>query len=326
MLHVADLQKTYGSVKAIKQLTFHVPSGEVYGLIGQDGAGKSTFMRICMGLEKADSGKIKLFGNDILNKPEVIQEAAGYLPQNFGIYENMQVNEYIDFYGALYGISYPMKKYSMELLELVNLSEKAECFVSSLSRSEKQCLGIARCLIHNPTLLILDEPFRDLDPVGKAAMVEILHNIKRMGKTILLTSSVLSELEGICTYVGIMKNGVMEIEGTIESVLTKIKDSSPILIHVLAGMSNAFPVLRENSNVIRVSSDENILYVGFTGSEEEEARLLQSLIMAGVSIVSFSRIKGNLENLVYELTEETERKNGHYEVKSSLFKRFKIKR
>lgn len=326
MLYVSDLQKSYGAKKAVTQLSLHVPSGEVYGLIGQDGAGKSTFMRICMGLEKPDAGEIKLFENDILQRTEIIQETAGYLPETFGIYENMQVNEYMEFYGALYGLSYPMKKYWMELLELVNLLDKADCLVSTLSRSKKQCLGIARCLIHNPVLLILDEPFRELDPIGRAEIIEILHNLKQMGKTILMSSSVLTGLENTCTYVGIMKKGTLKVEGPIEAVLTRIKDSSPIQITVLDDPKKALPLLRTNSNVLRVSIYENILYIGFKGSKQQEAELLQSLIEEGIPVISYSRIKGNLENLVYELTEEMERKRKHYEVKSSLFERFKIKR
>lgn len=248
------------------------------------------------------------------------------MPEYFGTYEGMQVNEYMEFYSALYGGAYPIKKYWLELLELVNLSDEVDSLVSTLSRSKKQCLGIARCLIHNPVLLILDEPFRDLDPIGVAQIMGIFQKLKKMGKTILFSSSVLTGLERTCTYIGIMKNGTMEIEGTIDSVLTRIKDSGPILIQTLENPKKAIPVLRANDHVVRVSSYENMLYIEFNGTQEQEAELLQSLIEEEVSVVSFSRTKGNLENLVYELSEGTERRKEHYEVKSSLFKRFKIKR
>lgn len=304
----------------------HVASGEIYGLIGQNGAGKTTFMQICMGLQKPDSGRIWLFGNDILHDIRTVRDSVGYLPDVFGIYEKVKVLEYLEFFHALYGVLYPSKKYLMELLDLVNLTDKADCYVSTLSQAMKQQLGIARCLVHNPVLLLLDEPLSDLDPVGKAEIIEILHHLKQESKTILLSSNVLTELEYTCTQVGIMKNGSVEIEGTIKDVLEKIKESSPIVMTVLGDTSLAVPILRKSQNVTRVSIADNTFHIGFKGTEEQEAALLQSLVSGGVQVITFNRVKGSLENMFYEITEETERKKGSYENQSSLLERFKIKR
>lgn len=310
----------------LNNLNMHVASGEIYGLIGQNGAGKTTFMQICMGLQKPDSGRIWLFGNDILHDIRTIRDSVGYLPDTFGIYEKVKVLEYLEFFHALYGVLNPAKKYLMELLDLVNLTDKADCYVSTLSQAMKQQLGIARCLVHNPVLLILDEPLSDLDPVGKAEIIEILHHLKQESKTILLSSNVLTELEYTCTQVGIMKNGSVEIEGTIKDVLEKIKESSPIVMTVLGDASLAVPILRNSQNVTRVSIADNTFHIGFKGTEEQEAALLHSLVSGGVQVITFNRVKGSLENIFYEITEETERKKGPYENQSSLLERFKIKR
>lgn len=326
MLEVADLQKTFGEKTALNKLNMHVPSGEIYGLIGQNGAGKTTFMQILMGLQKADAGRIQMFGYNILENTRIVRDSVGYLPDTFGIYEKVKVLEYLEFFNALYGVKYSAKKYLMELLDLVNLTDKADCYVSTLSKAMKQQLGIARCLVHNPVLLILDEPLSDLDPVGKAEIIEILHHLKQESKTILLSSNVLTELEYTCTQVGIIKNGSVEIEGTIKEVLEKIKESSPIVMTVLGDTSRAMPILRENRNVTRVSIAENTFHIGFKGTEEQEATLLHSLVSGGVQVLTFNRVKGSLENMFFEITEETERKKGRYENQSSLFKRFKIKR
>ena len=275
-------------------------------------------MQICMGLQKPDSGRIWLFGNDILHDIRTIRDSVGYLPDTFGIYEKVKVLEYLEFFHALYGVLNPAKKYLMELLDLVNLTDKADCYVSTLSQAMKQQLGIARCLVHNPVLLILDEPLSDLDPVGKAEIIEILHHLKQESKTILLSSNVLTELEYTCTQVGIMKNGSVEIEGTIKDVLEKIKESSPIVMTVLGDASLAVPILRNSQNVTRVSIADNTFHIGFKGTEEQEAALLHSLVSGGVQVITFNRVKGSLENMFYEITEETERKKGPYENQSSL--------
>lgn len=326
MLEVADLQKRFKNKTALNHLSLHVPPGEIYGLIGQNGVGKTTFIQICMGLLKADAGQIKLFGNDIFRNPVLIRESVGYLPEEFGIYDNIKVFEYLEFYAALYGMPYQMKKYIMELLDLLNLSDKADNYVNGLSRAMKQQLGIARCLVHNPVLLILDEPLIGLDPVGKAEIIASLLKLKQMGKTILLSSNVLTELESVCTQIGIIKNGAMEVEGTTSQVLQKVKVSSPILITVICDSTKAQKVLHKNENVTSISAAGNTFYTGFSGTDEQEAQLLQELIAEGIQVTNFSRIKGSLENIFFEITGEPDRKKENDENQSSLFKRFKIER
>lgn len=303
-----------------------VQTGSVYGLVGPNGSGKTTLMRICMGLLSPDSGSVRLYGYNALDNMDYIHETVGYMPDFFGVYDQIRVIEYIEFYGALYGISKQLNNYWMELLSLVNLSDKADCMVDTLSNGMKQRLGIARCLVHNPILLMLDEPSSGLDPLGKKEIIKVIQNLKQSGKTVVISTNVLTELEEVSSHVGIIKDGVMRAEGTVEEVIKQVNNSSPISITVLECLPEAIAILKKNQNVTRISVAENKLIIGFNGTKKEESRVLSELVEGGVSILNFSRITGNLENIFFEITKEAEGKKGKYENQSSLFERFKIKR
>ncbi|SES80019.1 ABC transporter ATP-binding protein [[Clostridium] polysaccharolyticum] len=326
MLDVVHVQKRFGEKTVLDDLSMKVQSGEIYGLIGPIGAGKTTFMKICMGLLQADGGSIHLFGSDILKEKRMIQESAGYLPEKFQIYDKMKVLEYLEFFSTMYGLSYSVDKYLRELLDMVNLTKQADSYVKTLSRAKKQQLGVARCLVHNPVLLMLDEPLAGLDPVGKTEIMETLRYLKQQGKTIVLSSSSFAELQNTCTQIGIIKNGSIEIEGTIKQVLSQARESRAIHITVLGDMSLALLILKANANVKRISIAEDVLEITFHGNKGQEAQLLYELVSKGVQVISFSRTNGSLEDAFFELEEEKERRREQYENKSSLFERFKIKR
>lgn len=326
MLKVRNLKKSFNTVKALNGLNLRVEQGNIYGLIGPNGAGKTTLMRICMGLSSPDSGEVNIFGYDALEHIDSVKESIGYMPDYFGQYEKVTVREYIEYYGAIYGMNVQYRKYWMELLDMVNLADKENVYVDTLSRGMKQRLGIARCMVHNPTLLILDEPMAGLDPTGKCEIANVLNRLRQTGKTIVLSSNVLNELEDVCTQIGIIKNGVMKVEGTMDEIQSEMNDSSPISITILGDARSAVEVLRNNPNVTRISIKKDTLYVGFKGTKEQEAEMLKTLAANDVAITNFSRIRGSLENLFFEITDDSEERRKQHEDQSRLYERFKIKR
>ena len=208
MLYVNNLNKSYGKFQAVGNLTLHIPRGDLFGFVGPNGAGKTTTIRMICGLMLPDGGSISINGVDALARQKEIRKQIGYVPDFFGVYDNLKVREYMDFYGSMYRMSArDIRQVSDDLLELVNLSDKKEAFVDTLSRGMKQRLCVARALIHNPALLILDEPNSGLDPRARVEMKELLLNLKSMGKTIVISSHILSELSEMCNSIGIMNRG-----------------------------------------------------------------------------------------------------------------------
>lgn len=326
MLEVKNLHKYYGKEKVLDGFNLRVKKGDVFGLIGINGAGKSTLFQICMALMRPDRGTVQLDGCNVFSNIDFVHDVVGYMPENFGVYDDVTVLEYVQFYGALYGLSSKRSSYWMGILEMVNLREKAECAVGSIPRSMKQRLGIARCMVHNPAFLILDEPFSSLDPLGKQEMAEVIQKLKQAGKTILISSNVLTELEDLCTQIGIMNHGKMLVQGNRDEVVEKLNSQIPIEITIVDGKVAAIELLKKNQKVTRITVDEQKLIIGFHGNEQQEAELLTELASGGVAVSSFGRMKGNLESLFIEITRDTDRRVERYENKSRLSKRFKIKR
>lgn len=326
MLNAINIHKSFGGKEILKGVNLHVRKGEVYGLIGSNGTGKTTLLKICMALLRTDQGRVELHGYDILSNLDFLHESVGYMPHNFGIYDNMKVLEYLKFYGALQGVSFPVNNYWMELLDLVNLTETAELNVNTLSRGMKQRIGIARCLVHNPMMLVLDEPYAGLDPAGKQEMVKVIENLKDIGKSILVTSNVLVEMKDVCTRIGIMKKGNIIVEGTMDELVVKMTREKRIKIDILNQLENAMNVLKQNQYVTRITIDKNTCIIGFSGDEEKEAKLLGELVANGVEVVSYSKMDSNREDLFWDIGREVKGGREAYENQSSLFERFKIKR
>ena len=192
MVDIEELTKRYGKFVALDHMNLHIDKGEIFGFVGPNGAGKTTTMRIMCGLLKATSGKVTIDGVDALGRPADVKRKIGYVPDFFGVYDNLKVMEYMDFYGSMYGMSKrEVEKVADKYLELVALQDKKDEFVDSLSRGMKQRLCVARALIHDPELLVLDEPSSGLDPRSRHDMKNILRDLKEMGKTIVISSHIL---------------------------------------------------------------------------------------------------------------------------------------
>lgn len=306
MLKIKDLNKSYGKFKALDNLNLEIEKGELFGFVGPNGAGKTTTMRIVSGLLSADSGEVQVDGMDALKNPQKIKEKIGYMPDFFGVYDNLKALEYMEFYASIYGITgREAMKLCYELMELVNLADKADSYVDGLSRGMKQRLCLARSLVHNPELLILDEPASGLDPRARFEMKEILRNLSSMGKTIIISSHILPELAEMCSSIGIIEHGSMVVKGQVGEIMRKMTTSNPLVMEIVEGQEQAVRILKENPLVENISIRENSISMEFKGEQKEEAELLASLIRGNVLVASFVREEGNLEALFMQLTEKS---------------------
>ncbi len=311
MLEIQGLTKKYGKFLALDNLNLHIEKGEIFGFVGPNGAGKTTTMRITCGLLKATSGTVYVDGVNALTNPDDIKRKVGYVPDFFGVYDNLKVMEYMEFYGSMYGMDKAdVDEIADGLLELVNLSDKKDVFVDTLSRGMKQRLCVARALIHNPDLLVLDEPNSGLDPRARFEMKEVLKNLGAMGKTIIISSHILPELAEMCTSIGIMERGHLIASGKVDEIMQKTKGSQPI--HLRAVLSSdeeeetqkesLTRLLKEQPNVDKVTQTEDELLISFNGNDEDAAILLKSLVDANIRISNFYREKEDLESLFLEIT------------------------
>ena len=250
MVKIEKLYKHYGKFVALNHLDLSIGKGELFGFVGPNGAGKTTTMRIISGLLKADGGSVHVAGVNALKDNQNLKRKIGYMPDFFGVYDNLKAIEYMEFYASIYGITgEKAKSMCLELMDLVNLSDKADFYVDGLSRGMKQRLCLARSLVHNPELLILDEPASGLDPRARFEMKGILRNLHDMGKTIIISSHILSELAEMCTTIGIIDKGNMVTKGTVEEIMQKLSTSTPLKIHVTGNVETAVRIIKENPQV-----------------------------------------------------------------------------
>lgn len=303
MLYINNLTKNYGSFTAVNHLTLHIPEGDLFGFVGPNGAGKTTTIRIVCGLLRASGGTVKIGNTSAAVGSKEMKRLIGYVPDFFGVYDNLKVREYMDLYGSMYGMyARDIAKLSDDLLELVNLTDKKEFYVDTLSRGMKQRLCVARALLHNPKLLILDEPSSGLDPRARVEMKELLKNLHSMGKTIVISSHILSELSEMCTSIGIMNGGQLITAGRIEDIMQQLGGGKRIHIQIISDMEAAVRLLKEQANVRVESVRENEIIVSNNGTDEEISALIGRLIQNEVVLTGFYREEGSLESLFMQLT------------------------
>lgn len=313
MLQINHLYKNYGKFRAVNNLTLHIPKGDLFGFVGPNGAGKTTTIRMVCGLMLPNSGDIIIGGMDALGHPDEIKKQIGYVPDFFGVYDNLKVREYMDFYGSMYRMgSKEIERIAGDLLELVNLSDKKEAFVDTLSRGMKQRLCVARALLHNPALLIMDEPNSGLDPRARVEMKELLLNLRSMGKTIIISSHILSELSEMCNSIGIMNHGNLVAAGRIEDVMDKVFGSNQLVITLDEGRETAVRIAKEHAKVKLDSVGENEIKLSHSMTKQEIAQMIGTMIAGGVVVTGFHKQEGNLETLFMRVTEsdETQKQQG----------------
>jgi ABC-2 type transport system ATP-binding protein len=308
MLRIVNLVKKYGNFTAVDNLNLELEKGDIYGFVGPNGAGKTTTMRIVATLLEATSGTVLVDGINASENPVRVREKIGYMPDFFGVYDNLKVDEYMDFYGSCYGLSKAERSKRIdELLELVDLRDKKHEYVDTLSRGMKQRLCLARSLIHNPELLILDEPASGMDPRARLEMKGILKTLKDMDKTILISSHILHELAELCTSIGIIERGRLVYSGRLQDIMRRITGKTILEITLLDKTDKAVNLLREQPLVEDIYGEDNTLEVSFNGGEQDMADLLRLLINHGIPVLSFTREEGSLEEVFMEVTRHADR-------------------
>jgi len=310
MLVLNELTRYYGSFLALDHLSLSIGEGELHGFVGPNGAGKTTTMRILATLMKPSSGTATLDGVDVATRPREIHRLMGYMPDFFGVYDRLKSWEYLDFYARCYGFGYRERMNMIDgLLELVNLSDKRDSYVDLLSRGMKQRLCLARALIHNPKLLILDEPASGMDPRARAEMKGILKTLKELGKSVLISSHILPELSEMCDSLTIIDHGKLVFSGTVEALAEHMSGNAPLRVRLAAGtdaqaVEAAVTLIKQYPGVTGVGREaENELNVAFEGDDAQTAGLLRQLC-ASAPLVDFHRAPLNLEKVFMEVTKD----------------------
>jgi ABC-2 type transport system ATP-binding protein len=307
VISVEELSKRYGGQDALLGLELSVPRGEIFGFIGPNGAGKTTTIRILATLVLADSGTASIGGIPVADDPHGVRELVGYMPDYFGVYDRLTAQEYLEFYAACHGVPRRRRpKVARELLELVDLGERSQDLVDTLSRGMQQRLGLARALVHDPQVLLLDEPASGLDPRARVEMRELVREMRRMGKTILISSHILPELEELCTWVGFIDRGRMVTVGPVTDVRNQVTSGRRLRVDLVDSedekLLTAQRAIRERLGVVEVSIVEQHLEVtveeGFPDQE-----LLGELVRAEIGVRSFAPVSGDLSEAFMRLTE-----------------------
>ncbi|MFO1095807.1 MAG: ABC transporter ATP-binding protein [Planctomycetaceae bacterium] len=300
-LVIEHLTKKYGSFTALNDLTLTLGSGEILGLIGPNGAGKTTTIKILVGLIRPTSGVALIDGVDCVKDSQKIKRLVGYMPDVFGSYDNMRVREYLDFFGAAFGIPPADRaKRITEVMEITNTTYMKDRFVESLSHGMQQRIGLARTLIHDPKILILDEPVNGLDPQARIEMRDLLIQLSHHGKTLLVTSHILPELARICSRVAIVTNGTLRAFGTVEEIGRQVSQRRTMEVTLIsaAEVSSAAGVIRQgiepNAEVTEVPAEATVRF-STARSESDLSKLLTRLTQSGVQVAQFREVQTDLE-------------------------------
>jgi ABC-2 type transport system ATP-binding protein len=307
IIEIQGLTKRYGRLAAVNELDLTVEEGAVFGFVGPNGAGKTTTMRILATLLRPTAGEARVAGHSVLKDRRGVRRAIGYMPDFFGVYGDMKVWEYLDFFASCYEIPAETRRGLVgDLLDLVDLAHRREDYVDALSRGMKQRLCLARALAHDPQVLILDEPASGLDPRARVEIRELLRELQAMGKTIFVSSHILLEIEEVCTHIGIIEAGQLVAAGTLAEVRRLIQAHREVRIGLMDRAAEAQAWLTGRADVMHVEpvtgNGEGSLRVTFAGDDEALARLLSELVIAGFSMTMFREEAGDLEDVFMRLT------------------------
>ncbi len=304
MIKTDNLTKKYGDLFAIKSIDLELQQGDLFGFIGPNGAGKTTTMRIISTLLEPSWGEAYVCGHSIYNEPREIRRLVGYMPDFFGVYDDMKVIEYLEFFAAAYRINGPARRRRCEeMLETVDLDFKRDAFANTLSRGQTQRLGLARVLLHDPQVLLLDEPLSGLDPRARIEMRNLMRRLGQTGKTVIVSSHILPELADICNKIGIIDKGELRISADVSDVIRQARQQTVLNISVLKNQEAAAELLRGNEMVDLVTIGDGRLIVTLTGQIEDYSVLANELVAGGFGIREFREDEVSLESAFMALTQ-----------------------
>jgi len=310
IIEVEKLTKRYGPRAAVKDVSFSLEPGAIFGFIGPNGAGKTTTIRILTTLLRPTQGRVLMDGHSVVEEPLAVRRIVGYMPDFFGVYTDMTVWEYLDFFGHCYDVPASQRPGLVDdLLALVDLNHRRDDFVDALSRGMKQRLCLARALVHDPRILVLDEPASGLDPRARVEFRDLLIELHRMGKTIFLSSHILADIAEICTEVGIIEAGRMVTHGNLQAIRRQMRRHHSLQIRVLGEVVEAaksvLAGIQGVQEITEKAADEGDwdIFVEFNGNKAALSALLKQLVMAEVPVLSFTEEADSLEDVFMKLTE-----------------------
>lgn len=305
IVELKNVDKRYGRVDALAGASMSVPAGSIFGLIGPNGAGKTTSMQIMSSLLSRDGGSVEVAGVDPELDPVAVRRELGWMPDFFGVYEGLNASEYLDFFAAIHDVRAGARPAVVrDLLELVSLVDKADADVNTLSRGMKQRLSLARALVHDPSLLILDEPASGLDPRARVDLRELIGELQRMGKTVVISSHILAELEGICSHLAVVDRGRVMAQGSLDDIRAQMMGQRTIRVRLaVTDAARAEETLNTVAEVQNLVVESGLLRFALGGGDEESASVLRRLIEAGITIYEWHHEAAGLEELFMQLTE-----------------------
>ena len=303
MIKTVGLTKKYGDMFAINEIDLELEEGDLFGFIGPNGAGKTTTMRIIATLLEPTQGEAYVCGHSIYNDAKEIRRLVGYMPDFFGVYDDMKVIEYLEFFAAAYRIKGQARRDKCnEMLEIVDLDFKRDAFANTLSRGQTQRLGLARVLLHDPQVLLLDEPLSGLDPRARIEMRNLLRRLGELGKTIVVSSHILPELADICNKVGIIDRGVMNVNAAVADVMKQVRERIVLNVRVKGDLADAAKVIESLDNVDTVSIGDDVIVVTLVENATDYSEITSELVNRDFKILMFREEEVNLESAFMTLT------------------------
>jgi ABC-2 type transport system ATP-binding protein len=297
------LTRTYGSMVALNALDLTVNQGDLFGFIGSNGAGKTTTLRILATFLAPSAGQALVLGHDVVRDADAVRHVIGYMPDFFGVYKDMEVTEYLDFFGACYKIPTAQREKTVnDVLELVGLSEKKGALIGALSRGMQQRLGLARVLIHDPRVLLLDEPASGLDPRARIEMMAILQELQKMGKTIIISSHILSELQTLCNRVAIIEKGKLIYAGPVQGVRDQMQTGRVVWVKVSSDQAQAIELLKTRPEVSQAESEDGRIKVTLVNHDIDHSIVPDALVRGGARLIELREDELGLEEVFLRVT------------------------
>jgi len=297
------LTRTYGQMVALNSLDLSVYKGDLFGFIGSNGAGKTTTLRILATFLTPTAGQAIVLGNDVVRDADAVRHVIGYMPDFFGVYKDMEVTEYLDFFGACYKIPTAQREKTVnDVLELVGLSEKKGALIGALSRGMQQRLGLARVLIHDPQVLLLDEPASGLDPRARIEMMAILQELQRMGKTIIISSHILSELQTLCNRVAIIERGKLIYSGPVQGVRDQMATGRVVWVRVKSEQEKAIEILKARVEVTEAVAQDGQIKVRLVDHDADHSIVAEALVHGGARVLEVREDELGLEEVFLRVT------------------------